>query len=60
MEIRNPGRVKQAEEETVLGEHPGEGQVWRSGVKAREGKQQSQPRNHCTGPSNDSSNNIIV
>lgn len=48
MEIWNPGRVKQAKEETVLGEHPGEGQVWRSGVKARERQTAATAKNHCS------------
>lgn len=48
MEIWNPGRVKQAKEKTVLGEHPGEGQVWRSGVKARERQTAATAKNHCS------------
>lgn len=47
-EIWNPGREKQGKEATVLGEHPGEGQVWRSGVKTPDKQTAVIAKNHCS------------
>lgn len=40
--------MKQAKEETVLSEHPWEGQVWRSGVRAPERQTALIAKNHCS------------